>query len=128
MFSGTVVVGIPVTAFIKDGLNWMGQIKSCPKWMWKAALMLGVYGICLVCLMIILPEGPSLSDQHLTLSGFPLAFDAIFLCVLSSVLWSGYLEESEVIRRALLSLLFVTVGVAAFLAYRAGYLRHPNRY
>jgi hypothetical protein len=75
---------------------------------------------------VIWPHGPSLFDRNLIVSGFPLAFDAISLCILSSVLWSGYLERAEVTRRAMYSAAIVSLGVAVFLAYRAGYLRHPK--
>jgi len=106
----------------------MDQIKSCPTWMWKAALILGVYGLFILCLQAIFPQGTSISDQALTISGFPLGFDAISFCILYSVLRSGYLDKSEVVRRALHSVIFVALGVTAFLAYRAGYLHHPNSY
>jgi hypothetical protein len=127
LFRGSVVVGIPITPFVKDNLKCKDQIKSCPKWMWKGCLILGVYGLLLVCLQMIFPQGSSFSDQILMVSGSPLALDAIALCVIYSVLWSGYLEKSEVVRRATHSVAFVTLGVVVFLAYRAGYLYHFPR-
>jgi|SRR5215472_2076429 len=45
LFRAAVIVGILTTAFLKDGLLWVQQIKSCPKWMWKTALALGVYSL-----------------------------------------------------------------------------------
>jgi hypothetical protein len=128
LFRGTVIVGIPVIAFIKDGLRWRDQLKTCPGWMWKAALTLGMYGIVVFCLQAFFPEGASFSQQALAVSGFPLGFDAIALCVIYSVLWSGYLTKSEVARRTGKSLLMVLFGVVAFLAYHAGYLRHLKNY
>jgi hypothetical protein len=126
LFRGMVIVGVPITAFIKDGLGWMGQIKSCPQWMWKAALILGAYGLFILCLQVIVPEGASISDQTLAVSGFPLGFDAIYLCILYSVLSTDYLAKSEVSRRALHSVILITLSVIVFLAYRAGYLRHTE--
>jgi hypothetical protein len=126
LFRGTVIVGVPVAAFIRDGLRWMNQIKTCPKWMWKGALTFGVYALLIACVESIFSQGTSLSEQPMTVSGFPLGFDAISLCILRSVLWSGYLEKSEVVRRALHSVAFVSLGVIVFLAYRAGYLHHPR--
>jgi drug/metabolite transporter (DMT)-like permease len=129
LFRGTVIVGVPATAFIKDSLRWRDQIKSCSKWMWKTALGAGIYGLFIFCLQAILaPKHASLSDMALTLSGIPLGFDAITFCILYSVLWRDYLEQSEVARRTLHSVLFVVFGVAMFLAYRAGYLHHPKNY
>ncbi len=124
LFRATVIVGVPVIAFAKDGA-WKNQIKSCPKWMWKGALGLGVYAVLIAGAQTIFSEG-TFFEQALTVSGFPLGFDAISLCVLHSVLWSDYLEKSEVVRRAMHSVAFVTLGVIVFLAYRAGYLHHPR--
>jgi len=128
LLAGTIVVGIPATAFIKDGLRWKDQIKNCPAWMWKTALALGAYALFLLCLQVIFPEGPSMSDQTLVVSGFPLGFDGIYFCVLYSVLKTSYLEKSEVINRARNSALGITLGIVVFLAYRAGYLHPPGRH
>jgi hypothetical protein len=125
LFRSAVIVGFPVLAFVKDSLRWVDQIKSCPKWMWKGALSLGVYALLTPFLQALLPRGPSLSEWSLMDSGFPLGFEAISLCILYSVLWAGYLEKGEVVRRALHSVVIVVVGVIVFLAYRAGYLRRP---
>jgi hypothetical protein len=128
LFRGTFIVGIPVIAFIKDSLRWREQLKTCPKWMWKAALTLGVYGLVVLFLQVFFPEGASFSEQALAVSGFPLGFDAIALCIIYSVLWSGYLMKSDIAKGAGKSLLMVLLGIVAFLAYRAGYLRHPKDY
>ncbi len=124
LFRASVIVGIPVTAFVVDGM-WMNQIKSCPRWMWKGALTVGVYAILITCVQIFFSEG-AFFERALIVSGFPLGFDAISLCVLHSVLWTDYLEKSEVVRRAGHSVAFVALGVIVFLAYRAGYLHRPR--
>jgi hypothetical protein len=128
LFRGTFIVGIPVIAFIKDSLRWRDQLRTCPTWMWKAALALGVYSLVVLCLQAFFPEGASFSEQALAVSGFPLGFDAIAFCIIYSVLWSGYLTKSDVAKGAGKSLLMVFLGIVAFLAYRAGYLRHPKSY
>ena len=127
LFPAAVIVGLPVIAFVKDSLRWVDQIKSCPKWMWKGALAFGVYGVFTLLLQVIFPGGASIDDQTLAVTGFPSGFEAISVCILYSVLWSGYLQKRETVRRALHSISFVGVGIAAFLLYRAGYfgrLRH----
>ena len=125
LFRGTFIVGIPVTAFIKDSLRWRDQLRTCPRWMWRAALTLGLYSLAVLCLQAFFPEGASFSEQSLAVSGFPLGFDAIAFCIIYSVLWSGYLTRSDVAKGAGKSLLMVLLGIVAFVAYRAGYLRHP---
>ncbi len=128
LFRGTFIVGVPVIAFINDSLRWRDQLRTCPIWMWKAALTLGVYSLFVLCLQAFFPEGASFSEQALAVSGFPLGFDAIALCIIYSVLWSGYLMKSDIAKGAGKSLLMVLLGIGAFLAYRAGYLRHPKDY
>lgn len=125
---GTVIVGVPVTPFMKDGLEWKDQVKSCPEWMWKTAFTLAVYALLVACTQIIFPTGTSMADQTLAISGFPVGFDAIYICILYSVLWVRYLDKSEVIDRVRSSVILVIVGICAFLAHRAGYLRHPTIY
>lgn len=127
LFRGTVVVGVAATPFIKDGLSWKEQIKRCPRWMWKAALTLGVYALFILCLQTIFTEDVPLLDRGaLTVSGFPLAFDAISFCILYSVLRAGYLDKREIVRRVLISAIWIFLGVVTLLTYRAGYLRHPD--
>jgi hypothetical protein len=123
LFRYSVVIGLPACAFIKDSGGWVNQIKSCPKWMWKAALTPGVYSLLLLLKTFL--SMPT-SDLSLLLPGFPLGFDAINICVLYSVLASGYLDKSMVVSRTLRSLLVVSVIAAAILAYHAGYFHHPN--
>jgi hypothetical protein len=62
-FRATVIVGIPVIAFVRDGL-WKNQIKSCPKWMWRGTLILGVYALLIAGAQTIFSEG-TFFDQAL---------------------------------------------------------------
>jgi len=123
LFRAAVIVGIPTFAFVKDSLRWVNQIKSCPKWMWTGSLLLGLYSL----LTVFFPQGPSFADRILTISGFPLGFEAISVCILYSVLSRHYLERAEVTRRALHSVIIGCLVAAMFLAFRAGYLRRPAR-
>ena len=126
LFRATIVVGISVVPFIKDSFGWMHQVKSCPAWMWRAAVSFGVYALFVVCLRVVFPDGPSMADETWVITGFPLGFDAINLCILYSVVKAGYLSQSEVLSRARNSALAVAVCIMVTLAYRAGYLPHPQ--
>ena len=125
LFRATVIVGVPVIAFVRDGL-WKNQIKSCPRWMWRGALIVAVYALLITVAQMIFSGGASFSEDALAVTGFPLGFDVISLCILHSVLWSDYLEKSEIVRRAMHSVALVALGLIVFLAYRAGYLHHPR--
>jgi hypothetical protein len=96
--------------------------------MWKAALTLGVYSFVVLCLQVFSPEGASFSEQALAVSSLPLGFDAMAFCIIYSVLWSGYLTKSDLAKGAGKSLLMIFLGIVAFFAYCAGYLRHPKYY
>ena len=123
LFRAVVIVGLPVFAFVKDGLRWVDQIKICPRWMWKGSLIVGAYGL----LTAFLPQaGPSLADRILTVSGFPLGFEVVSICILYSVLSKDYLE-AQLARRALHSILIAALMVTVVLLYRAGYLHHSGR-
>ncbi len=114
-FRGSIIVGALAAAFLKDGLRWIDQIKSCPEWFWKGALALGLYGIAMTCLQMLFVHGPSFSDLRLALSGFPLGVDAISFCIFYSVLWSGYLDKSEFIKRAGASVVMLAMCIMVFL-------------
>jgi hypothetical protein len=114
---GSVLLWGAAVAFTERG-GWRHQIESCPRWMWKTALALGVYALCTFL-------GVS---WGLPLSSMPMAADAIGICLLYSVLWSGYLDRSKVAKKALHSILFVAVVVTMFLASRAGYLPQPHKH
>jgi hypothetical protein len=115
VFRLAVLVGIAVAPFVKESLRWMDQVKTWPGWMWKGALAVGVYGLCTAPLSFTaLPE-----------TGFVLGFEAVSFCILYSVLWRTYLNESKVINRVAASISLVTLCVIVQLAYNAGYLRHP---
>ncbi len=125
LFRAAVIVGIPITAFLKNGFRWMQQIKSCPQWMWKTALAFGIYSVLIVCFYGFFSRSNPLK-QPLSVSGVPLGFDAIWFCILYSALRSHYLSKSELTKAAGRSLLMVGFGLAMFLAYRAGYLPRPR--
>jgi len=117
LFRAGIFITSLAFAFVKDGLRWVDQIKSCPKWMWKGSLIAGSYA-----LLIFFFAHPTL-----TLSGFSIAFEAISICVLYSVLSKGYLDKAEIVRRSLHSILIAALIVTVVLLYRAGYFHHPER-
>lgn len=119
LFRAAVFVGLCVPAFIKDSLRWVEQIRTCPKWMWRAALMLWAYAI-LIAVMQMVGFHPAL-----VISGFPMAFEAISCCILYSVLRRPIFTDSQLIQRARNSVLFISFIAVMSVAYRAGYLPHP---
>jgi len=115
LFGASVMVSLAAAAFIKDGLRWKDQIKSCPKWMWTTAFTLGAYALfCLFIQLVLLPR-PPLSEGALPQSAFPLGFDAIFACILYSVVHRHYLDRSEVRPRTFWSLSLVAIMIIEFL-------------
>jgi hypothetical protein len=121
LFRTSVIIGVLATAFVKDPADWMTQVKSAPAWMWKSALSLGVYALFIVLLQIVLVGDHSSSDNSFMVSGFPLGFDAIIICILDPVLWKRYLDNPQLIRRTGTSMIMGALGVLSLLAYRVGY-------
>ena len=117
LFRAQVVIGMLVFAFVENGLRWVQQIKSCPTWMWKGSLIAGIYAILIAVF----------APTTVTLSGFPIAFEAISICVLYSVISKSYLEESELVRRSPYSVVMAALIGTVLLSYRAGYLHPPGR-
>jgi hypothetical protein len=119
LFRASVIVCVLAAAFIKDPPGWMTQVKNAP--MWRSALSLGVYALLILLLQIVLVGDQSFSDNAFIISGFPLGLGAITICILDPVLWKGYLDKPQLMRRAGASLIIGAFGVLSLLAYRAGY-------
>ena len=85
----TVLAGICAFAFIKDALMWMGQIRTCPRWMWRTALAFGIYSTCILLVQFLLPHDASDNPMPIVTSAFTIPFNAISCCVLYSVLREG---------------------------------------
>ena len=126
LFRGAIVMSIPTVALTKDGM-WQDQIRRCPIWMWKSALGIGLYSLFIACVQVIFAGNASFSEQTLAISGFPLGFEAISLCVIYSVLWSDYLQDTDIVQLATHSALFLILGTIALWAYRGGYLHRLAR-
>jgi len=122
LFVASVIVTVAAAAFIKEGLDWMKQLRSCPTWMWATAVTLWLYSIGTLLLEVVLPQPGPLGERPIVVSGFPIGFEAISLCVIYSVVWRSYLEKSELIKRVGVSITFLAVMILGSLAHRAGYL------
>jgi hypothetical protein len=111
---------IPTCAFVKNSLRWVQQIKTCPDWMWRTALLTGGYGLFVFLLqMFVFPNEGNLEDQTLATSGFILGFEAIPACILYSLLRSEQIEASELMRRSRNSVLIVVACSLWLLIRRA---------
>jgi hypothetical protein len=124
LFQAVVLLGIVILPFVKDSLRWKDQIKTCPKWMWRSSLVLGLYGLLISCLEVLF-SGRSFFDLHLSTTGFPLGFEAVGLCILYSVLHRNYLEKSELLKRSLISIGWVFFWTIVIIAHHVGYLQRP---
>jgi hypothetical protein len=128
LFAGAVIAGIPTAAFQKSANIWKNEIKTCPGWMRNTFVIFGVYGLVVLCLqLIIFSNGDPLPRQALTVSAIPLALNALSVCILYSNIRSGFVDKSELVRRARNSAIIAALGVTIFLAYRVGYLHHPGK-
>jgi hypothetical protein len=117
LFRGTVILGFLSSAFMRDSVRWVEQIKRCPRWMRNSLLAVGAYAVFVFCLQAVFPEGNG-PYQILTVTGVLLVFDTLYLCILYPVLWLDYLDESELRKRSMYSIIFLSVIVLFFIARR----------
>jgi hypothetical protein len=122
LLGAAAIVAIPTSVFITNSFRWVEQMKTCPKWMWQAALTLGVYALFIAFSVAIFSDADSTFGSAFAVSGFPLGLEAIYICILFSALSSGCLNKTEIVRKTGKSLIFVSLGVVVFLVYRAGYI------
>ncbi len=127
LFGGTVIVGIPITLFEKNRNFWKNEFKICPSWLRGAVVTFAAYGLGVLFLQLIVFPDEDPFQQAFAVSAIPLSFDSILLCILYAVVWSGSVDESELVRRARNSVIAAALTGVVFLAYRAGYLHHPAK-
>jgi hypothetical protein len=108
LYIAMLTLFVPIAAFVGESWKWLQQVKTCPDWMWKLALILAGYGIFAFCLqMFLFANGPNPQDQTLATSGFILGFEAISACIMFSSLRTEKIEISEFMRRSRNSVLFI---------------------
>jgi hypothetical protein len=128
LFGGSVAAGVSISTFQKSANVWTNEIKNCPRWMRVAFVTLAVYLLAILCIqLIIFPASDSFPDLALTVSAFPLASNALSVCILYSVIWSGSIDEPELIRRTRKSAAALAISVIILFAFHTGYLKHPGR-
>ena len=122
LWAACIILMLPAMAFIKDSPRWMQQLKACPVWMCRIALGVWAYGFVIFFLRLLFPVVSEPMSDPLVLSGIPLGFEAITICLLYAALWRGYLNESELNKSAGLSLAFAFFVIVIFGTYKAGFL------
>jgi len=108
--AAVIVVSGSSFAFKRKGVGLMTQIRTCPQWMWKSALVIASYGILTSVTLVIFPPNNVFASSFVG-SGFPLGFEAIPLCILYSALRHSRNDGSELIRSTVVSLLFIGCGI-----------------
>lgn len=111
VFVGALLLNFMVLCFARERNIWKNEFKSCPVWLRRITALFACYGVGVLITQILLcssSEGPL---NALTITAFPLAFEALSISVLYSVLWRGSLGTTELMKRAGISLI---VAVAAF--------------
>ena len=108
LMRAVLVVGIPTIGFKSRSVGFLTQIRSCPKWMWRTAVGIAMYGMLTFALLF-----SPMDERHLSAwvgSAFPLGFEAVPICILYSALSASRNEETWIIERARVSVLFLILG------------------
>ncbi len=124
---GTLIVNFVVLCLAKERNVWKNEFKACPRWVRGMAVALGCYGFGVAIFQTVLLPNAGVPDDTFTVSAIPLAFEALSLTVLYSVLWTDSLPQAELPRRAGTSFVAAVIAVAILVANHAGYLSHPVR-
>jgi len=113
---GALFVNFVVLCLAKERNVWRNEFKACPAWLRWVAIVFGCYGFGVAITQAILrSEG---ADNPLTISAVPLAFEALSITVLYSVLWRGSLETPELLKRAGVSFAVVAAVLGLLLVNR----------
>jgi hypothetical protein len=124
---GALIANFVVLCLAKERNVWKNEFKACPAWVRGLAIAFGCYGLGVAIFQTVLLPNAGGPDDPLTVSAIPLAFEALSLTVLYSVLWAGSLPQAELLRRTGISFIAAIVAVAILVANHAGYLPHPVR-
>ena len=128
LLSATILLAIPASAFIKDSLRWVAQIRKSPTWMWRTALGIGIYTIVLLLVQWVIPHNSLDNPMPLAFTAYGAAFGAISCCVLFPVLRRGIFNDAQIIQRFRTSVIFIGIVFAVVVADRAGYIPHTKTY
>jgi len=116
---------IPVAFLAKEKNVWQNEFRSCPGWLKAAILTLILYGLVLTAIQIAFSHGATTSGWEEP-SGFAalLAFQAISLVIPYSLLWSGRVNEMDLINRVRNSFVALLICVAFFAGWHFGLFSH----
>jgi len=114
---------LPVSFLMKDRNVWKNEFSTCPRWLKTLIVTFMICGGAIASFQIIFLAGsPDVESNVLFGSFLPLVFEAMPLGIFYCLLWSGSVNETELIKRVRNSSIALTVGVAGVLALHFGYL------
>jgi hypothetical protein len=118
---------LPVSFLMKDRNVWKNEFSVCPRWLKLLIVTFMLYGGAVAFIQLEFFAGnPTVEYNTLLGSSLPLAFEAMPLGILYFLLWSGSVNDTELINRVRNSAIAFTIGVACVLAWHLGYLPHPK--
>jgi hypothetical protein len=115
---GVLFANFLVLCLAKERNVWKNEFSACPIWLRRVAIALGCYGFGVAITQTILRSSSGGPDDPLTISAVPLAFEAMSITVLYSVLWRGSLGATELLKRAAISFAFLGAALALLFANR----------
>jgi hypothetical protein len=128
VFFSAFGLALPVSFLMKDRNVWNNEFSDCPRWLKSLIVTFMIYGGATASFQVIFLAGsPDVESNVLFGSSLPLAFEAMPLGILYCLLWSGSVNETELIKRGRNSTIALTVGVAGVLALYFGYLPRDRK-
>jgi hypothetical protein len=121
VFFSALGLMLPVSFLAKDRNVWKNEFSVCPRWLKIVMVTLLIYGGAVAFIQLeFLAGSPAIESNIVLGSSVPLALEAMPLGILYFLLWSGSVNDTELINRVRISAIALTLGVALVLALRFG--------
>jgi hypothetical protein len=110
LFITDFAIAIPLVGLAKERNVWANEIKALPKWVKPLTIGLLFYSIAIALATIWSPSIISPAESPVVISAFLCAFLSIGLCIPIAILTPGYVDSSNLKKRAGKSIICVTVA------------------
>lgn len=126
LFITDFAIAIPLVGLAKERNVWVNEIKALPKWVKPLTIGLLFYSIAIALTIIWTPSMISPAESPVVFSAFFSAFLSIGVCIPIAILIPGYVDSTDLKKRAGTSIICVTVAALCIAAAQLTKTLHTN--
>ncbi|HWZ00419.1 MAG TPA: hypothetical protein VNX17_05035 [Edaphobacter sp.] len=126
LFITDFAIAIPLVGLAKERNVWANEIKALPKWVKPLTIGLLFYSIAIALVIIWTQSGLSPAESPVIISAFFCAFLSMGVCIPIAILTPGYIDSTNLKKRARTSIIFVTVTTLCVAAAQLTKTLHAN--